>query len=124
MKVKSLMIVMYKKFLTMSVILILLNGCALIYTPEERTSQWSDRRLCLELADSVYTGAGEWQWNISKELENRGINKDEKCRMIYAGRMRKLIRKYESPDSRIAYGSIQETSGYKSFDSVFDNKYK
>jgi hypothetical protein len=76
-------------------VVLLLSSCAVIMgTPEERSQNFDDWRLCHELADFTFKYDSEWIWHISNEVEKRNLINDEQCISVYQSRMSQLMKKY------------------------------
>jgi hypothetical protein len=62
-------------------------------SPDDRVKEFDDWRLCTELADFTFRYHSEWIWHVGKEINERGLNNDEKCRTVYTNRMTDLLKR-------------------------------
>ncbi|MCG9711971.1 hypothetical protein L1D29_03970 [Shewanella insulae] len=74
-----------------------LSACTVFLgQPSERVTKFGDAELCTELANKTFKYHADWQWAISDEIKQRGLDKSERCISTYDSRMSRLMRKIKA----------------------------
>lgn len=97
-------------------LVILLSGCHIGQTKEERAAGWEDWELCGRFAGFVYSGNSPWIWYATDLIKARGLAENAKCQAVYDAKMRQFYASQNSNAVHITFG--EAVKGAPTLDNV------